>query len=238
MSSLNYQLPLNFFDQLVDSSKLGGRNYVRGFPELVQLVKSHLASPGNGHSAPSTIIFLGSGQQQMYASYGKSWKPGIRLLCFDATASGFAVLKVLAYNPLTGLLVFENQFQSTFYDAKATTWTLASAFSELVMTANTLAQGLTAANNVSSARGTLQEGVPKNAGAILFDDFIGKPAASWYVSTGVNHWQKPVNYTSSTDPVNHPGCAQISASAVGATQEFQRCALRRSTGLKRRRQCH
>lgn len=223
MSSLNYQLPLTFNDQLVDNTKLGGYNYVRGMPELMQLVKAHNDSCASGSSAPNTVIYPGVGPQQMYASPGGSWLPGARLFCYATPTIGSlavgVIIRVISYNPATGLLWFENQYQSCFSDYMSATWIISLFYPELIITTNTLARGLTGANNVRTARANLQLGLANSYGEIMFDDYIGRPNSIMIDSTQNNALLRAGSIVG-IDPVNHPGIGRLNPSAVSAYMMF------------------
>lgn len=226
MSTLNYQLPLNFSEQLVDSTKLGGYAYVRGMPELLNLVKNHAAAADRGVSAANTIIYPGLGPQRMYTSCGKSWLSGTNLICCDLATTNYVacILRVISYDPRLGLLWFENQYQNAFADRLLTTWSLSSFNGEYAISSNTIAAGLTSGVETLSLRAGLQLASAKDY-SILFDDFIGSHLALALTTTGntnisgqlagaglSNLMSTGISGTQ-LDVLGHPGTAQLSLAA-------------------------
>ena len=124
----NYNLPLQFDKSILFSTDLAGKNYVSGYPFMLQKIgaASYTAThselskvyntapfgiPTDTLYKPKLYVFMCKGPQCVYAAPGKAFYQGADIRVYDYV-TGVIIkpvieARVLSYDPRTGLLWFD-----------------------------------------------------------------------------------------------------------------------------------
>lgn len=227
------QLPLVIGGQLIDFNQLAGFNYVQGFPELMDRSWRHNRDAMIGYTENKTFIYPLPGKQRIYASPGKSWKPGSRLRAYRAgNVSDWRIVNVISYNTVTGELYIEIVGSSTFETAAmgGTAWLLTPFFTDMTQSAALpIANGGTAATSVDDARASLM--LPHHSRyAHFYSDFIQPVSYCRIGSSAVDEGMAiPVmsSVNLSEDFATHPGIYRLGVNTGHRILGFGRyCASR------------
>jgi hypothetical protein len=220
-------LPLTFDDIELKPESLSGYQYPTGFPTAMQAMLLGARSQFTGFTQDKTVIYFAPFLQRVWASKGKAWLPGARLLAALYDAGGvpvLALLQVYSYNDLTGELWFQMLYGNVVTPNLSGKWLLTAQFADTILsTPLAIASGGTGASDLRTARNAIGAGMVDQYRARLYDDFVGSPEATFRnytgsAGSGVINVEGP-SYIASPDLINHPGCAILTVNTSSATSE-------------------
>lgn len=243
--------PLNIAGQLFSNSTLGGKGYVRAFPDLLRAVTLHrkLNSAFVSRTRLNSRWYPRPTLYSFQVEAGKLWAPGTFLYGQGENEYGVSNDSkvwgtVSSYNYLTGALVFEVTGYEGSFDI-GTLYLTSGAQFDLPTDTSPLgfSEGGTGASTVAAALAALDIGEPVTQLSEVFDDFMshlnsnsGVVPYPWIVQrqvgTGVfSNWPgaAPGQPTNALDWVARSGFLQLqvtdSADSVGLTRGVGGCHM-------------